>query len=82
MRRHRILSCRYTYSDSDGVKREYAERPPVTKQVAYLDILSEANVPFDLGKDDLIRGLYLANTHACGDKPYHLRLDYSQKTSS
>ncbi|RYP13124.1 hypothetical protein DL767_010883 [Monosporascus sp. MG133] len=55
LRRHRILSCRFRYSGSRGLLREYAQLPPTARVVQVIDFQREVNLPFDLADDDLIR---------------------------
>jgi amino acid adenylation domain-containing protein len=60
LRRHRILSCRYTMSPVHGLIREYARQLPTVQRVEQLD-LSISSVPFDLRNDHLVR-IYVSPT--------------------
>lgn len=52
---HRILSCKYQNSPSTGLIRTYSCEPPKARQTESFDIINEANIPFDITNDDLIR---------------------------
>ncbi|KAF2795570.1 nonribosomal peptide synthase GliP-like protein [Melanomma pulvis-pyrius CBS 109.77] len=54
---HHILSCRYQNSESGVLMRKYSTAPPTVRLLEDFDIMSEANTPFNLTNDDLIRVL-------------------------
>ncbi|KAF1950193.1 BcNRPS1, nonribosomal peptide synthetase [Byssothecium circinans] len=53
--RHPILSCRYRDCDTGSLKRIYSAAPPTVRVLKDFDITSQANTPFNLANDDLIR---------------------------
>jgi acyl carrier protein len=60
--RHPILRSRYIRSRRNGVRRVYAECPPTVQRMSRLDIWKEANRPFNLSRNDLIRVLMSRDT--------------------
>ncbi|KAI0402334.1 acetyl-CoA synthetase-like protein [Xylaria palmicola] len=62
LRRHRLLWCRFGYSDSRGLVRMYASEPPTASLVEAIELQRVIDTPFDLEKDDLIRVL-ISPTH-------------------
>lgn len=52
---HRILSCKYSVHRRSGVRRVYADHPPIVERVDRLDVWQEVNRPFDLRRSSPIR---------------------------
>ncbi|KAI1820251.1 acetyl-CoA synthetase-like protein [Xylaria intraflava] len=53
--RHRLLSCRFERSKTQGLVRKHTKNPPTAIFVNSIDINNEVNIPFNLEDDCLIR---------------------------